>query len=548
VKQFGAVNTATGTALLALNYDYYPGGDIRTRSDAVNARLEAFKYDGLDRLTGWSVSSTNGAFATRDTTYAYDLIGNLTNVTVGATTVDTAVYAGPRPHAITSLNNQTFSYDGRGRQLDGPKRTVTFNAFDLPKQVGDKATGRKAKYLYDADQNRVRKTDLDESITTHIGGVYERRWSKAGIEHVFMVPGEDGPAVQIVYREGGNDTLYHLSNDLHGSVSLVLSDALSVLERRYAEPFGGRVATDGQPLVPKPSKITRGFTGHEEERAIGLINMRGRIYDPAQRHFLTPDPLVSDPLFSQSYNRYSYVLNNPLRYTDPSGFTKEATTNSALEPPPAEAGGSWKLKSITQSGRTVVVTWQWVPDAPPAAPQASDDTGNKPEQTKPEQTKPEQTKPEQTKPEQAKPEQAKPEQRKPEQTKSEQRKPEVYYYPKTDSRREHYYYPKTDSWRPKPEQTKPEQAKQEPPKPEPPKVEVPELRRDPPIADIPGRIDTGTDMAAWAAGGYIGSEVGDAIGGKWGSHVGAAVGGAFGAYFSHSFATPDRKVARKAFK
>jgi RHS repeat-associated protein len=113
------------------------------------------------------------------------------------------------------------------------------------------------------------------------------------------------PCGEIVYREGGKDTLYHLSGDFHGSVSLVLNDELKVLERRYTEPFGGRVAEDGEKLAPSASAITRGFTGHEEERSLGLINMRGRIYDPAQRRFLTPDPFVPQPLLSQSYNRYS---------------------------------------------------------------------------------------------------------------------------------------------------------------------------------------------------------------------------------------------------
>lgn len=48
------------------------------------------------------------------------------------------------------------------------------------------------------------------------------------------------------------------------------------------------------------------------------------MYDPAQKRFLSPDPHVTDPLFGQNYNRYSYVLNNPLRFTDPTGFSQAA--------------------------------------------------------------------------------------------------------------------------------------------------------------------------------------------------------------------------------
>jgi RHS repeat-associated protein len=51
----------------------------------------------------------------------------------------------------------------------------------------------------------------------------------------------------------------------------------------------------------------------------GLVNMNARLYDPAVGRFLSPDPYVQTPDFSQNFNRYSYVLNNPLKYTDPSG-------------------------------------------------------------------------------------------------------------------------------------------------------------------------------------------------------------------------------------
>ena len=64
----------------------------------------------------------------------------------------------------------------------------------------------------------------------------------------------------------------------------------------------------------------REFTGQETIPNVGLINMNGRVYDPAMARFLTPDPNVQSPDELQSYNRYSYLLNNPLRYTDPTGY------------------------------------------------------------------------------------------------------------------------------------------------------------------------------------------------------------------------------------
>ena len=65
--------------------------------------------------------------------------------------------------------------------------------------------------------------------------------------------------------------------------------------------------------------LYRGFTGHEHFPEFGLINMNGRMYDPLIGRMLSPDNFVQSPDYSQSYNRYSYCWNNPLKFTDPSG-------------------------------------------------------------------------------------------------------------------------------------------------------------------------------------------------------------------------------------
>jgi RHS repeat-associated protein len=88
----------------------------------------------------------------------------------------------------------------------------------------------------------------------------------------------------------------------------------------FYEPFGGRVNADGTPSTSGTGDATHGFTGHEHDDDLGLINMKGRIYDPSQKRFLSPDPVVAGAGNSQSWNPYSYVTNNPLNYTDPTGY------------------------------------------------------------------------------------------------------------------------------------------------------------------------------------------------------------------------------------
>jgi RHS repeat-associated protein len=73
-------------------------------------------------------------------------------------------------------------------------------------------------------------------------------------------------------------------------------------------------------LTSEPTLFAnRGFTGHEFLPEFNLYNMNGRLYDPVVGRFLNPDNLIQDPANTQSYNRYSYCLNNPLKYTDPDG-------------------------------------------------------------------------------------------------------------------------------------------------------------------------------------------------------------------------------------
>ena len=66
--------------------------------------------------------------------------------------------------------------------------------------------------------------------------------------------------------------------------------------------------------------LTRGFTMHEHLDQVGLVHMGGRVYDPELGRFLSPDPFVQFPISTQGFNRYAYVSNNPLSYTDPSGY------------------------------------------------------------------------------------------------------------------------------------------------------------------------------------------------------------------------------------
>jgi RHS repeat-associated protein len=175
-------------------------------------------------------------------------------------------------------------------------------------------------FTYDAAGARVKKVGPTEETLT-LGGLYERRVTPTGTDHVFFVSGGDGTMTQILFAERSPraDQITYLHTDALGTTGAT-TDAAGSVTRLYHEPFGARIAANGSALVGAPGDVRLGFTGQVADDDLDLVNMKGRIYSPTQRRFLSPDPLVSAPTNAQSYNRYSYVWNNPLNFIDPSGF------------------------------------------------------------------------------------------------------------------------------------------------------------------------------------------------------------------------------------
>jgi RHS repeat-associated protein len=137
-----------------------------------------------------------------------------------------------------------------------------------------------------------------------------------------------------------------------GSVVTVTDAAGEIEEVRGYDPFGkprdGDWADRTPPIIG--SAITdRGFTDHEHLDESQLIHMNGRAYDYNLGRFLSVDPIIQAPGNSQSLNPYSYIMNNPLAGTDPSGYCSapkaaKMTGQRALPPqllrPPKQAADS----------------------------------------------------------------------------------------------------------------------------------------------------------------------------------------------------------------
>jgi RHS repeat-associated protein len=140
--------------------------------------------------------------------------------------------------------------------------------------------------------------------------------------------------VAVVTRGGKGPGVHYVHVDNLGSVDALTDKKGTLAERRSYDPFGQRRSPIwGQPPPASFSaKTTKGFTGHEEDSELGLVNAKGRIFDPKLGRFLTTDSIVSRPYSGQSWNAYSYVLNNPLRYVDPFGFQEDEDDGSGYSP------------------------------------------------------------------------------------------------------------------------------------------------------------------------------------------------------------------------
>ena len=120
----------------------------------------------------------------------------------------------------------------------------------------------------------------------------------------------------IYVKQDSNDTMYYTHTDHLGSITEVTNKKGTLLQRMAYNAWGKRellVSNTGNNAF----LFDRGYTGHEHLDAFKLINMNGRLYDPVLGRMLSPDNFAQNS--TQGLNRYSYCLNNPLKYTDPSG-------------------------------------------------------------------------------------------------------------------------------------------------------------------------------------------------------------------------------------
>lgn len=336
--RIAAIRTSTAEhALQDLEYQYDPRGLLLKRRDYLSGRGEGFSHDALGRLT--DVADEEGL----SESYEYDALGNLLG-THDATLTYPAGIAVPRPHGVVEFEGAggedwTAQYDNAGNITDLGPLHLTWNQRNLPRTAS--RDGLLASFEYDADGGRALKVAGSE--TTVYAGAYEATRSGMAIIERTVIATPAGPVAQIeVASEGGSrkERTRWLFVERQGSVETSWVESDQPEHFRY-DGFGGVLDTSDEVSGAGPSdNVTHGYTGHEHDDELGLINMGGRIYHPRLRRFLSADPLTSGS--GQGLNRYSYVRNNPMNLVDPTGFSDEdvrRANDAAMEAAFAELGG-----------------------------------------------------------------------------------------------------------------------------------------------------------------------------------------------------------------
>lgn len=296
-------------------------GNLKSRSNSMFSWEETFEYDNLDRLI--TFNDNNGV-----NQMVYDPSGRIIeNPTVGE-----YLYATANPYQVENIN---LNAQGDLYYQRHQVQNVSYNAFKKPfniEEVGKEKIGFQYNtfmgrshmfYGDNQEENAQRNNRKHYSFDGSMEISYDSNAAKTTFVSYIGGDAYSAPAIWRSEQSQFDDIedFYYLHRDYLGSILLITDTDGEAEEKRHFDAWGNIVQlTDGNdnPL-DQLTFLDRGYTGHEHLQGVHLIHMNGRLYDPNLKRFLAPDNFIQDGGNTQNFNRYGYVLNNPLRYTDPSG-------------------------------------------------------------------------------------------------------------------------------------------------------------------------------------------------------------------------------------
>lgn len=318
LTQLHYTKNAANVRKLGYGYDVY--GNLTRQSLNDGASREDYAYDELQRM----VSAIRSGAASGSTSYGYDSVGNFSKKSDFSTnTTNAYAYTGGscggganavKSVALAGGGTRTYCYDANGN-LTGDNAGLALK-YDHQNLATQATRGAQTDYFrYGVDGQRVRSWGAD-GARVYLPG-YEHR-TDTGETKVYI--GD----YAVISKTGATRKVEYLLKDRLGSVDAVTDNAGAVTETRGYDAFGkprsGTWSDLSPPKLGSVATTPKGFTQHEHLNQLELIHMNGRVFDYGLGRFFGVDPVVQFPLNSQSLNPYSYILNNPLSGTDPTGY------------------------------------------------------------------------------------------------------------------------------------------------------------------------------------------------------------------------------------
>ena len=288
-------------------------GNLESWTDNLTNQKEEFIYDEQNRLTDWLTYAEDSLVKAHYV--AYDV--NTGNIITKSGINFEMVYGEEDngPHAITSIKGKPSSFSMNDRGID-------YTDFSKVEEITE--GGKTLNITYGVNNRRVkmRLDDGNQPLTRYYQPNFEEEIQGESSRKIHYISATDGLAA-IYVQEEDKDSLYYAYTDHLGSLVAIADEAGNPAERFSYDPWGNRRDPDDwtNRITTPVSQITgRGYTMHEHLDEFDLINMNGRVYDPLTSRFLSPDPYIQAPGQWLNYDRYAYAMNNPLLYTDPSGY------------------------------------------------------------------------------------------------------------------------------------------------------------------------------------------------------------------------------------
>lgn len=350
---------SSGTLLYEGNYGWNLLGNMTRRTDSLRGLEETFHYTALNQLDKTYLNGTLTSNITYGDLGNFDTRSDVGTFTYGENN------AGPQ--AVTGIQTQSGVFPSA-------VQTVKYTSFEKIKEITE--SPRALKVLYDEAGQKLLQTITNsqtlETTTTRYQGFSEKVTGSGTVKTTDYIASPEG-VIAIFTRNGNTDsTLHFIVKDYAGSMIGIMNPNGTYAQEMNFDAWGRRrdPATWQSFSGTAPQALyTRGYTMHEHLANFGLIDMKGRVYDPLVGRFLSPDPFIQAPEFSLSFNRYSYCLNNPLLYSDPTGFFAEAPDIDYSGPDYADTDNDLgSANSTVETACNTVKQTDWVTDKPGQEP------------------------------------------------------------------------------------------------------------------------------------------------------------------------------------